>query len=123
MELFAQSENISDKRFSYDQISGLPEPVQHYFKHVLKEGQPYISYVRLMHDGFFKPGQKKDWVEIEGEQYFTSDKPGFIWKARTSLVTVRDMYISGKGRIIVSLFFLLPPYLPTIAYYTRSRRY
>jgi len=103
-ELFSQSEYISDKRFSYEQISGLPEPVQLYFKHVLKEGQPYISYVRLSHDGYFKPDQKKDWVEIEGEQYFTSKKPGFIWKARTSLFTVRDMYISGKGRIIVSLF-------------------
>ena len=105
-ELFSQSGNISDKRFGYDQISDLPEPVQRYFKHVLKEGQPYISYVRLTHDGFFKPDQKKDWVEIEGEQYFTSENPGFIWKARTSLFTVRDMYISGKGRIIVSLFSL-----------------
>ena len=105
-ELFSQSKNISDKTFSYDQISGLPEPVQRYFKHVLKEGQPYISYVRLTHDGQFKSDLKKDWVDIEGEQYFTTEKPGFIWKGKTSLFTVRDMYLSDKGRIIVSLFSL-----------------
>ncbi len=111
-ELFSQSKNISDlsvkadKTFSYEQISGLPEPVQRYFKHVLKEGQPYISYVRLTHDGQFKTGLEKDWVDIEGEQYFTTEKPGFIWKGKTSLFTVRDMYISDKGRIIVSLFSL-----------------
>ncbi len=105
-ELFSQSGNISDKTFSCEQISGLPKPVQRYFKHVLKEGQPCISYVRLTHDGQFKPDQKKDWVDIEGEQYFTTEKPGFIWKGKTSLFTARDMYISGKGRIIVSLLSL-----------------
>jgi hypothetical protein len=103
-ELFSLSKNISNKTFNYGQISGLPEPVQHYFKHVLKEGQPYISYVRLTHDGQFKPDLKKDWVDIEGEQYFTTEKPGFIWKGKSSLFTVRDMYMSDKGRIIVSLF-------------------
>ena len=105
-ELFSQSKNISYKTFSCEQMSGLPEPVQRYFKQVLKEGQPYISYVRLMHDGQFKPDQKKDWVDIEGEQYFTTEKPGFIWKGKTSLFTARDMYIFDKGRIIVSLLSL-----------------
>ena len=102
-ELFSLSKNISNKTFNYEQTFGLPEPVQHYFKHVLKEGQPYIGYVRLTHDGQFKPDVKKDWMDIKGEQYFTTENPGFIWKGKTSLFTARDMYISGKGRIIVSL--------------------
>ena len=45
--LFSQSKSISDRRFSYEQLAALPEPVQRYFKHVLKNGQPYISYVRI----------------------------------------------------------------------------
>jgi hypothetical protein len=106
-ELFSSSNDISNRRFSYDQLSELPEPVQRYFKNVLKEGQPYISYVRLKHDGYFKTNLKKDWVEIEGEQYFTTEKPGFIWKGKTTLFTARDMYMSGKGRIIVTLFSLI----------------
>ena len=105
-ELFSQSKNISKKTFSYEQLSGLPEPVQKYFKHVLKDGQPYISYARLTHDGQFKTGQDKEWMNIKGEQYFTTEKPGFIWKGATTMFTARDMYIAYKGRLVVSLFSL-----------------
>ena len=105
-ELFAQSNNISAKTFSYEQLSGLPEPVQRYFRHVLKDGQPYISYVRLTHDGQFRAGLDKEFTNIEGEQYFTAEKPGFIWKGTTSMFTARDMYVADKGRLIVTLFSL-----------------
>jgi hypothetical protein len=105
-ELFSQSNNISAKLFKYEQLSGLPEPVQRYFRHVLKDGQPYISYVRLTHDGQFKAGLDKDWANIRGEQYFTAEKPGFIWKGTTSMFTARDMYVADQGRLVVTLFSL-----------------
>jgi hypothetical protein len=105
-ELFAKSSNISAKFFKYEQLSDLPEPVQRYFRHVLKDGQPFISYVRLMHDGQFKAGLDKDWTNIQGEQYFTAEKPGFIWKGTTSMFTARDVYVADKGRLIVTLFSL-----------------
>src|SRR5215210_2564037 len=63
-ELFSLSTNIPAKTFTNRQLTGLPEPVQRYFRHVLKEGQPYINYVRMTHDGQFKPGLDKDWVAI-----------------------------------------------------------
>ena len=105
-QLFSQSKAISDKTFNYQQLTGLPEPVQRYFKHVLKDGQPYISYARITHDGQFKTGFDKDWINIKGEQYATTEKPGFIWKGTTSMFIARDMYIAGKGRLVVSLFSL-----------------
>lgn len=105
-ELFSRSKNISNKIFNYGQISDLPEPVQSYFKHILKEGHPYISYVRLKHNGQFKTGLKKDWINIDGEQYFTTEKPGFIWKGKASLFTARDMYLADKGRLVVTLLSL-----------------
>lgn len=104
--LFSQSKNISDKTFNYKQLAGLPEPVQRYFKLVLKEGQPYINYARIIHDGQFKTGFDKDWVNINGEQYATTETPGFIWKGTTSMFTARDMFIADKGRLVVSLFSL-----------------
>ena len=104
--LFAQSQNLSNKVFSFDQLKDLPAPAQRYFRHVLKEGQPYISYVRLTHEGQFKTSPKQDWVNIKGEQYFTTSKPGFIWKGSTRLFAARDMYIEDKGKLIVSLFSL-----------------
>ncbi len=105
--LFSQSKSISNQKFSYSQLESLPEPVQGYFKHVLKEGQPYISYMRLKHDGQFKTGFDKDWVDITGEQYFTTQKPGFIWKGTTSMFVARDMYISDKGGLTATLFSLI----------------
>jgi len=105
-DLFAIAKPISDKTFSYAQLTGLPEPVQRYFKYVLRNGQPYISYVSLLHEGQFKTALDKGWTDIKGEQYFTIEKPGFIWKGITSLFTARDMYIADKGRLIVSLLSL-----------------
>lgn len=101
--LFSQSKPISNKIFSDQQLLGLPEPVQRYFKLVLKEGQPYISYVRMTHDGQFKTGANNGWININGEQYATTEKPGFIWKGSTTMFTARDMYIADKGRLVVSL--------------------
>jgi hypothetical protein len=105
-ELFSQSKTTFKKTFSYQQLSGLPEPVQRYFKHVLKEGQPYISYARLTHDGQFKTGLDKKWIAIKGEQYYTTEKPGYIWKGTTTMFTARDFYISDKGSLIVTLLSL-----------------
>jgi hypothetical protein len=105
--LFVNSKSISGQTFNYRQLAGLPEPVQRYFKWVLKDGQTYISYARITHDGLFKTGPNRDWIAINGEQYATTEKPGFIWKGTTMLFTARDMYISDKGRLIVALFGLI----------------
>jgi hypothetical protein len=101
--LFSRSKNISNQVFSYAQLNTLPEPVQKYFKHVLKDGHPYISYVRLRHGGQFKTALDKPWIDIVGEEYFTTEKPGFIWKGSTNMFTARDMYLEDKGRLVVSL--------------------
>ena len=103
-ELFAQSKSISDQRFHKKQLDSLPEPVQRYFNHILKERQPYISYARIKHEGQFKADLKKGWMNIKGEQYATTEKPGFIWKGTTAMFVARDMYISNQGRLLVALF-------------------
>lgn len=105
--LFSQSKNISTKVFHKNQLDKLPEPVQRYFNHVLKEGQPYQSYARIKHVGQFKTGIDKGWIDIKGEQYATTEKPGFIWKGTTSTFVAKDMYIGDKGRLVVSLLSLL----------------
>ena len=106
-ELFSDSKDVSHKTFNYEDISDLPEPVQHYFRNVLPAGQPYISHLRLKYEGKFKIDLKKKWIDIKGEQYFTADPPGFIWVGKTSLFTARDMYIGGNGRLVVKLLSLI----------------
>ncbi len=104
--LFAQSSSISNKHFYKSQLEGLPPPVKRYFNHVLTEGQPYISYARMKHVGQFKAGKKKGWMNIVGEQYATTEKPGFIWKGTTALFEAKDMYICYRGRLTVTLLSL-----------------
>jgi hypothetical protein len=102
-QLFANSENISNKMYSIKQLDSLPEPVQRYFNYVLKDGQPYISTVRITHNGFFKTDLKKDFIKITGEQYFSARKPQFIWKGTTTMFTARDLFIDDNGGLIVTL--------------------
>ncbi len=106
-ELFRQSEDHSTRRYNKTELEGLPEPIQRYFIHTLKDGQPYIRYARIKHDGQFKADLHKGWMKIVGEQYATTKKPGFIWKGTTQLFVARDMYIADKGRLIVSLLSLI----------------
>ncbi len=61
----------------------------------------------MTHNGQFKPGLDKDWVPITGEQYATTETPGFIWKGKTATFTARDLYIGDKGTLTVSLFSLV----------------
>ena len=104
--LLANGSDVSANKFNYRQLDGLPSPVQQYFKHVLRPGQPYISSVRLLHTGLFKTDLKKGWVSISGEEYFTAHRPGFVWKGKTATFTARDMFVDGKGRLVVHLFSL-----------------
>lgn len=100
------SVDLSGQIYREDQITGLPKPVQRYFRNVLTDGQPYISTIYLKHDGQFKTALDKEWINIEGEQHFTTEEPGFFWNGKTALFTVQDMYIAGKGHIRVSLLNL-----------------
>jgi hypothetical protein len=93
-----------DKIYSQEEITQLPEPVQRYFNYALKNGQPYIYRIHFKHGGQFKTGVSKNWVNITGEQFVTTNKPGFIWKGRTSMFTAFDLYIKDKGRLSVFLF-------------------
>ena len=104
--LFSEQPITPGKTFQYSQLTGLPKPVERYFKHVLKEGQPYVCAARLRHGGYFKTAPDNDWIDIEGEEYFTTTRPGYIWNGTTSLFTARDKYLSDKGRLVVFVLSL-----------------
>lgn len=105
--LHSNTADVKPGTFTYKQVEGLPMPVQRYFRHVLKEGHQYTVSARIRHTGWFKTGVDKDWITITGEQYYTVDKPGFIWKGETSMFTARDMFINDKGSLKVQLFSML----------------
>ncbi len=98
--LFSSSQKIS-RIYDISQIMDLPEPTRRYLKYALKEKQPYISFVRLMHTGQFKPSTK--WTSIRGEEYFTVKPPGFIWYGKLRLMSGKDTYYKGSGRLQIKL--------------------
>ena len=111
--LFASSkDSISTKIFTYDQVNNLPEPVQRYFKYALRDGQHYVSCVRLKHAGTFREGEEQGWMPIVGEEYFTADRPGFVWSAKISVfpllfwISGIDLYIGGHGNLQIKLLSL-----------------
>jgi hypothetical protein len=103
-DLFQQSEKGDLKVYHPEQLSALPMPVQDYFRYVLKDGQPYINQVRLKHNGRFKTSLEAKWKSIEGEEYFTVNQPGFIWKGKMGNFTAIDRFIDGQGSLQVYLF-------------------
>lgn len=103
-QLFNNAQDISNKKFTVKQLKNLPEPVQRYFKYALTEGQSYVSYLRLKHNGTFKTAPDKDWIDIEGKQYFIGEKPGFVWIGKTKLFKAVDTYVNNTGSLKVYLF-------------------
>lgn len=106
--LFSLIETGPIQTYDPAQLTDLPAPVQRYFRHVLKPGQPYLCSVRLRHDGLFKTDLKKDWITITGEEYFLANKPGYIWIGKTTWFNACDQYVAGRGSLTVRLLGTLP---------------
>jgi len=99
---------VQSKTFSFNDLEGLPEPVQRYFKYALRDGQEYIKFVRLKQIGEFRMKENQGWVPIKAEQYFTTEDPAFIWRAKLKVVPfvwieARDRYYQGKGNMLVKI--------------------
>jgi len=105
---FSLSGDISNNVYSSQQIKDLPESVKKYFEYSLSEGQEYISYLRLKHGGEFRTKPNQKWMPIKGEEYFTAEKPGFIWFGKVPLVSAKDSYYNGKGNLKIKLLSVIP---------------
>lgn len=97
----------------FKNIKALPEPVRRYFKNILQEGQPFIKKTYIVQSGELTTGPKtKEWSSFQAEEYVSSVKPGFIWKARVAIASllhlkILDTYMDGKACGSVLLFSAL----------------
>ena len=107
--MYSSSGSLGEKRYSSAQLAGLPEPVQRYLRYSIREGQKYMSYARLKHGGSFRPSPSAGWMAIEAEEYFSIEKPGYVWYAEMKPVdhvwlAARDRYFEGRGNVQAKLF-------------------
>ena len=110
--LFHLTTNACGKKFYFEQVKNLPEPVKRYFLFALKEEQEYLSFVSTKHDGFFRMKDHQKWMPINGDEYYTSTPPGFVWFAKLKLsyffwITIRDSYLQDRGNMLAKLYSVL----------------
>ena len=91
-------QNIEVNRIvGFNELKGLPEPVEAYLRKVLHNGVPYISSATIAISGGIKHGFEKDWTLFHGEEYLTAIKPGIVRNIKTKHYAETDTFISGKG--------------------------
>lgn len=103
-DMFINSVCNDCEDYKESQLVGLPEPVQRYFKLIFNKEQKIIDYARFRQEGLFKTSTASSWEKIKGEQYTCTEKPAFVWKGETSLLTRRDMFLNNTGWLIINKF-------------------
>ncbi len=108
-ELLSKNPRPSPRAFSYNELKGLPEPVQRYLKKVIPEAQPYINRVSIRQRGDFRLGDEiPSWKSFQATQDFTVETPGFIRDGSIEFipfipVRVVDIYKAGEGTLFAKV--------------------
>jgi len=107
-------ENSSVKQIVTEEMTkGLPLPVNKWLKNSGVIDRKIIQTVYLEQKGLMRlKSEQKEWIKTEAKQYFTTQKPLFIWSVKTStkglLVVGRDLFKNGQGKMKIKLLGLLP---------------
>lgn len=96
-----------------EDLLGLPLPVQKWLERSGIIGKEKIVFARLKQKGSMRLKEDGPWMRAEAEQYFTTDKPGFIWKAKVHMAPSiyfagMDKYREGKGSMSIKVLSLIP---------------
>lgn len=99
-------------RFDAVELTGLPTPVQRYFRAVLSDGQRIITGATVTQAGMFNMSATADqWKPFTATQYVATQRAGFVWNAEIMLfpgvpVRVLDAYVEGQGTLRPSILGL-----------------
>ena len=103
---------IEPKIYDPKELEGLPNPVQRFFRTVLKDGQAIVTTVKLSQQGEFNMNEMEDkWSPFTATQLVTTQRLGFDWDARIQMAPglnafVHDTYLLGEGSLHASLLGL-----------------
>jgi hypothetical protein len=67
-------------------LNGLPVPVLKWMEHSGVIGKKRAISVRLKQKGKMRMKHDQKWMSFHAEQYFSVDKPGFIWQVKVKSV-------------------------------------
>ena len=105
-------QTIKPKIYNQKEIEGLPEPVQRFFRTVIKDGQAIVAAVKLSQQGLFNMSETENkWSPFTATQFVITQRLGFDWDARIQMAPgvnafVHDTYLLGEGSLHASLLGL-----------------
>lgn len=101
------SVDFSDRKlFTYELLAEQPDLIKNYFKTVLPDSIFQPKFITVDQTAQFKTEINADWMPLKAKQYYTTDKPNFLWysEMKTSKlfwVDAIDSYINGKGNMLI----------------------
>lgn len=112
LETFVTPATSEKKVVTKEMLSGLPPIVQKWFERSNVIGKEIIYSVHLKQIGEMRTTLDGKWMPVEAEQWFKTEKPGFIWiadvKAAPGIhLAGRDKYENGKGHMLIKLLSLI----------------
>ncbi|SFG38633.1 hypothetical protein SAMN05660649_01516 [Desulfotomaculum arcticum] len=110
-DLFSDAENKDDIIQEKD-LAGLPVCVQKWLENSQVIGKEKISTARLKQRAELRLKADQRWMPADVEQYFTTERPGFIWKVKVKAAPLvyfagRDKYVEGSGHMLIKLYSLI----------------
>ncbi len=94
-----------------EMLSNLPPVVKLWLQRSNVIGREMIHSVYLKQTGEMRSSPGGKWMPLTAEQWFTAEKPGFIWVGRVTAaagikITARDKYEQGRGQMLIKLLSL-----------------
>ena len=112
--LFSQIGKKARTPITSEMVERLPAPVQRWLDRANVIGKEKIYAVRLKQKAQMKMKPEQDmWTEANAEQYFTIDRPAFIWRVNMQMmpfisISGRDKFVDGKGEMLIKILSLFP---------------
>jgi len=93
-------------------LKSLPLPVRKWLEKSGVPGNPEIRSVYVKQEGEMRTTPEGKWMPLQAEQYFRTDRPGFIWIADVKAAPLihlagRDKYMNGSGHMLIKLLSLV----------------
>ncbi len=91
-----------------EMLANLPEPVKRYLTYTSVIGKPWTDTVHLKYAGQFRLAADRPWMPMTADQVYTTNPPGFQWKAHFKMAGLplmygQDTYKDGQGHMFGKL--------------------
>lgn len=107
-----QARRLQPRIITEADLAPLPDPVQRYLRYAGVIGKPQVRCARVVQSGMLRTDPTKNWMPIQAVQYSTlAGSLSRTWyavakKGPVALMTARDRYDNGAGRMLIKLLSL-----------------